>query len=158
MHPLRRFAVWMGRNPVTRRILPSLLPRVDRALLRLAGGHAHIAPYPTLFLTTRGRRTGQPRVTPLLFVEEGGRLAVVATNLGRPRHPDWSANLLADPHATVQIAETVRPFRARLAAGRERERYWRRLVDLYPGYEQYEMTSNRAIRLFVLEPEGQDPS
>lgn len=158
MRPLRRLAVFLGRNPVTRRIVPSLLPRTDRALYRLSGGRAHIAPYPTLYLTTRGRTTGKPRITPLFYVEEGERIAVVATNFGRARHPDWSANLLADPQVIVDDGRAVGSYRARLAAGEEREHFWRRLVDLYPGYERYAAGTDRSIRLFVLEPEDHSPA
>jgi deazaflavin-dependent oxidoreductase (nitroreductase family) len=158
MHPLRRFAIWIGRNPITSRIVPSVLPRADRTLRKLTGGRGHLAPYPTLYLTSRGRKTGKPRVTPLLFVEDGDRLAVVASNFGRSRHPDWSANLIAEPRALVENGRVSGYYRARLAGGEERERYWRRLVDLYPGYGRYDAGADRTIRLFVLEPEGHDPS
>jgi deazaflavin-dependent oxidoreductase (nitroreductase family) len=151
---LRRFAGFLGTNPVTRWAVAWALPKADRLLLKTTAGRIHVAPFPTLFLTTRGRKTGKRIVTPLFFVAEGDRLAVAATNFGRPRHPDWSANLLADPWAEVRNGSDRGTYRARLAEGSERARYWERLVEVYPSYATYEEQAQRAVRLFVLEPDS----
>src|SRR5260370_7844603 len=77
---------------------------------------------PSLMLTTTGRRTGQSRCQPLLYTADGDGYVVVGTNWGLPTHPGWSANLLADPAATIEIRGRRIPAHATLAEGPERER------------------------------------
>jgi deazaflavin-dependent oxidoreductase (nitroreductase family) len=79
---------------------------------------------PMLLLTTTGAKTGRRHTMPLMYVLDGGRLLVIASNAGAPRHPDWYRNLSADPGVTVEFgAETYEATAAELE-GEERERVW----------------------------------
>jgi deazaflavin-dependent oxidoreductase (nitroreductase family) len=105
-----------------------------------------------LLLTTRGRRTGKLRTTPLCFLRDGDALVVVASNGGMDWFPSWWLNLLRDPLATVQVGRTRRAIRAREATPEERARLWARLTAIAPGYLTYEQRTSRTIPLAILRP------
>lgn len=149
----------VGSTRLARRFLgPRVLTRLDRVLHRLTGGRVIASDllFETLMLTTTGRRSGQPRATPLARLDLDGVPVVIASNFGRPAHPAWSLNLLADPHATIEEGGRARPVVARLLAPAEQERVWPQAVALWPGYETYRHTTDgiRDIRMFALEPSG----
>jgi deazaflavin-dependent oxidoreductase (nitroreductase family) len=106
----------------------------------------------TLLLTTTGRKSGQPRRTPVLYLEEGDDLVVVASNFGREHHPAWSSNLLAEPRAQVQIRDRERTVVARGATEDEARALWPRLLELYPAWDSYTERTDRDFRVFFLEP------
>lgn len=107
---------------------------------------------PMLLLFHVGAKSGQPRTSPLLYIPEGDDYVIVASKGGYPRNPAWFHNLRAKPDAAAQVGSTVRPVRARIATGEERERLWRRAVELYPPYAEYQKRTEREIPLVVLEP------
>jgi F420H(2)-dependent quinone reductase len=109
-------------------------------------------PVPICLLEHRGRKTGLLRTTPLVYLEDGDRVVVVASQAGRPEHPMWYLNLLADPEVTVQVRKHRRSMRARVAEGEERTALWERLVDLYADYDSYQSWTERVIPVVVLEP------
>ena len=94
---------------------------------------------PILLLTTTGRKTGRPRTILLHYVTDGENIVVVASNAGRPRHPLWWLNLEQNPEAEE-------------ASGDERKRLWRLAVETYPGYEEFQKTSDRQIPVVILRP------
>jgi deazaflavin-dependent oxidoreductase (nitroreductase family) len=103
-------------------------------------------------LTTVGRRSGKPRTTPLLYVQDGVDLAIVASYGGADVNPAWYLNLEANPSVEVQIRGTREQRRARTAGPDERERLWRKLADVYPSYDDYQRRTDREIPIVVLEP------
>jgi deazaflavin-dependent oxidoreductase (nitroreductase family) len=107
---------------------------------------------PICLLEHRGRKTGRLRTTPLVFLEDGDRVVVVASQAGRPEHPMWYLNLLADPDVTVQVGRRRRAMRARVADDAERAELWPRLVALYADYDSYQSWTNRVIPVVVLDP------
>jgi F420H(2)-dependent quinone reductase len=108
---------------------------------------------PVLLLTTVGRRSGQPRTAPVVYLAaEGGRLIVVGSNAGHRTVPAWSLNLEANPAAEVELGSDRRKVRARVAEGDERADLWRKVNDMYSGFDDYSARTTREIRLFVLEP------
>jgi deazaflavin-dependent oxidoreductase (nitroreductase family) len=107
---------------------------------------------PLLLLHHVGRRSGKRRVTPLIYVDDGGRLALVASAGGAAGHPAWFVNLRARPETEVEVRGERRAVRAREAEGDERERLWRRAVELYPNYAVYARRTGRRIPVVVLEP------
>jgi deazaflavin-dependent oxidoreductase (nitroreductase family) len=115
-------------------------------------GAAFRKPVPICLLEHRGRRTGKLRATPLVYLEDGERVIVVASQAGRPEHPMWYLNLLADPRVTVQIGRRRRAMRARVAEADERAVLWPRLVALYADYDSYQSWTDRVIPVVVLEP------
>ena len=106
---------------------------------------------PILLLTTRGRKSGKERTTPLMFTRDGDSLVLVASVGGAPRNPAWYWNLQGQD-ADVQIGSEHRRVRARDAEGEERERLWAEMVSLYPGYAEYQKKTTRQIPVVVLEP------
>jgi deazaflavin-dependent oxidoreductase (nitroreductase family) len=137
---------------------PLVVP-ADRLVARLTRGRVvALGLIPSLLITTTGRRSGQPRSNPLLYVPDGDAYVVIGSNWGRPEHPAWSANLLAEPAATVTVRGTRVPVRARLVDGAERDRLWRLLVAEWPAYQTYvRRAGGRDIRIFRLEPTPADP-
>lgn len=109
---------------------------------------------PILLLTTRGRKSGKQRVTPLIYLEDGQELAVVASKGGWPTDPLWYRNLQADPAVEVQVGPDVKTMTARTAIPDEREKLWPRLVKIYAAYDDYQSWSDRLIPVVILSPRG----
>ena len=109
-------------------------------------------PVPICLLEHRGRKTGKLRTTPLVYLQDGDRIIVVASQAGRPEHPMWYLNLLADPDVTVQVRNRRRPMTATVADEAERAVLWPRLVDLYADYDSYQSWTDRVIPVVVLSP------
>lgn len=124
---------------------------IDRWLVRTTRGRATIAwPLPRLQLTTIGARTGIARTTPLLYTRDGADWIVTASNWGRPDHPAWSANLIANPDASIELGSQHVEVRATLATGAERDRLWALVTAVWPAYQTYAQRSGREIRVFRL--------
>ncbi|MFG2003691.1 nitroreductase/quinone reductase family protein [Spirillospora sp. NPDC048911] len=107
---------------------------------------------PTVLMTYRGAKTGKIRKTPLMRVEHGGRYAVVASMGGAPTNPQWYASLLAEPLIELQDGTETRAYRARELSGDEKALWWRRAVDAFPDYAEYQRGTDREIPVLVLEP------
>ena len=108
---------------------------------------------PTLLLTSTGRRSGKPRVLPLIYKKVGTNYVIIASKGGAPKHPGWYLNLLATPDCHIQVAHDEIDATARTAKGAEREDLWRQLVEIYPPYEEYQQRAEeRIIPVVVLEP------
>ncbi|AXY50419.1 nitroreductase family deazaflavin-dependent oxidoreductase [Rhodococcus ruber] len=106
---------------------------------------------PVCLLTTTGRKTGQPRTVPLLFLEDGERVVLVASQGGLPQHPLWFRNIRADPRVTVQVRSRVRQMTARVATPEERSHHWPRLVAMYADFDNYQSWTDRVIPVVVCE-------
>ena len=104
-----------------------------------------------LLLTTKGRKTGEPRTTPLIYEEDGDRYVIVASQGGAPTHPGWYRNLAKDPNVELQVLDEVFPARARTAEGEERERLWKLVNQQWPDYDAYQTRTDREIPVVVLE-------
>ena len=124
------------------------------SVYQLTGGKVggKLGKVPVLLLTATGRKSGQPRTQPLSYTQAGDGYAVIASKGGAPQHPLWYLNLQANPLADVTVGRETRKVRARDTEGEERERLWRALADLYPGYDKYAKKTNRLIPVVVLEP------
>ena len=107
-----------------------------------------------LLLTTTGRSTGEPRTTPLIYAQDGDRYVIVASKGGAPEHPGGYRNLEKTPDGELQARDRVRPARARVAEGEERERLWRKANEVWPHYDEYAEKTDREIPVVVLEPAG----
>src|SRR5207253_6373861 len=104
-----------------------------------------------LLLTTRGRRTGKPTTTPLIYEDADGAYVIVASKGGAPEHPGWYRNLVKAPQVEVQIKGDRFAARARTAEGEERARLWQKLNDIWPHYAEYQTKTEREIPVVVLE-------
>jgi F420H(2)-dependent quinone reductase len=107
---------------------------------------------PVALLTTTGRKTGQPRVSPLLFLRDGDRVVLVASQGGRTNNPMWYLNLKANPKVSVQIKKEVLELTARDATEAERAQYWPQLVAMYSSFEDYQDWTDRVIPIVICEP------
>jgi deazaflavin-dependent oxidoreductase (nitroreductase family) len=105
-----------------------------------------------LFLHHFGAKSGVERISPLLYVEDGQNLAIIASKGGHVRNPAWFHNLRAHPDVRVEVRGEVRDVRARVAEGDERERIWRKAAKAWPDYERYKLRApHREIPVVVLE-------
>jgi F420H(2)-dependent quinone reductase len=131
-----------------------LVGKLNAPLYRLSGGRigGKVGRAPVLLLTTTGRKSGQPRTAPVLYLADGERFVVINTNAGNAKTPAWSLNLRAVPEAAVEVGRRRIEVRARLAEGEERAELWRRHMEQYSGWEYYESKLDREIGVFVLEP------
>jgi deazaflavin-dependent oxidoreductase (nitroreductase family) len=107
---------------------------------------------PTLLLTTRGRKSGEPRSVPLIYGRVGDRFVVIASKGGMPTHPVWYLNLEAEPECTIQVGKRTLNTRARVAEGEERALLWQQLAEIYPPYLDYQKATERKIPVVVLDP------
>lgn len=107
---------------------------------------------PVLLLTTRGRRTGKPRTTPLMRVEHGGRLHVIASAGGADTHPSWFTNLTAEPRVGVEDGASRFTARAVELDGAERDAVYATAVDRSEGFGEYQRRTERTIPVVRLEP------
>jgi len=107
---------------------------------------------PTLLLTTKGRRSGEPRPLPLIYGTAGNSYVVIASKGGMPTHPLWFRNLEAEPACEVQVGAKHFSARARVATGEERARLWQQLAAIYPPYLDYQKATERRIPVVVLDP------
>ena len=127
---------------------------LNRILYRASGGKVGgtMKGAPILLLTTSGRKSGKPRTMPLLYLEEDGRLVVVASSGGSPGHPAWFLNLQAHPDVDVQVGSEHRRLQARRAGIDEAERLWPAILERAPAYGKYRAKTTREIPLVLLEP------
>jgi F420H(2)-dependent quinone reductase len=131
--------------------------RAHTAVYRLTGGrvgHRVTRGAPVLLLDHVGRRSGRKRTNPLLYVEDGDDLVIVASKGGSHKHPGWWLNLRDHPRTTVQVGGERREVVARRASREEKERLWPRLVEIWPDYETYQRRTSREIPVIVLSPSG----
>jgi deazaflavin-dependent oxidoreductase (nitroreductase family) len=105
-----------------------------------------------LLLDHVGAKSGTRRTSPLLYVEDGEDLVVVASKGGFPKHPAWFHNLIANPDTTAQVGTERRPVHARVATPEESERLWPKADAAYSGYREYRARTEREIPLVILEP------
>ena len=107
---------------------------------------------PTLLLTTKGRKSGEPRALPLIYGPVGDGYVVIASKGGLPKHPIWYLNLEAHPECDLQVGAERVAARARVAEGEERERLWKQMAAIYPPYNDYQARAGeRTIPVVALD-------
>ncbi len=106
---------------------------------------------PMLLLTTTGARSGQSRTSPMMYVADGNRLLVIASNVGASIHPDWYHNLVAHPEVTVEVKNETYKATAIVTEGAERERLWASIIAQYPFFTDHQAKTTRQIPVIALE-------
>jgi deazaflavin-dependent oxidoreductase (nitroreductase family) len=142
-----RFGGWMALN-VANKVDPHLM-RASRGLLKLPSGT------PTALLTHTGAKSGKKRTTPLVYFTDGPNVILIASQTGKPKHPAWYHNLMANPEIELWASGRGGSYRARQAEGEERARLWKLACQLYPGYDDYQRkadAASRRIPVVVCEP------
>lgn len=107
---------------------------------------------PTLLLTTKGRKSGEPRIAPLIYGEYESGYVIIASKGGSPKHPLWYLNLDADASCEIQVGAKHLVAKARVAEGAEREKIWAQMIEVYPPYIDYQQNTERQIPVVVLDP------
>lgn len=143
-------------TPVTEFFAPRM-KGIDSFFLKITNGRTtateFFVAFPTVWVTTRGARTGKPHTVPLIGIREKGCYIVFASNFGRSIYPAWYYNMKANPEVTLVVDGVRISYLAREVNGREREAYWRKALEVYPGFAAYENRAHRGkIPVIILEP------
>jgi deazaflavin-dependent oxidoreductase (nitroreductase family) len=109
---------------------------------------------PCLILRTKGRKSGEPKLAPLIYGADAGGYVIVASKGGAPSHPAWFLNLEADPKVGFQVVDQKFEGVARITQGAERERLFAMMAKVYAPYIAYQEKTSRQIPVVVLEPQG----
>ncbi|HEY0119381.1 MAG TPA: nitroreductase family deazaflavin-dependent oxidoreductase [Cellulomonas sp.] len=151
---LRRPVAWLSRTRLFRAVGPRVMPTLERATRRLNRGRTPLsgALVPSLVLHTTGAKSGEPRRTELMYCPDGDQMLVTGSNFARGTHPAWTANLLANPAAAVDVKGRRVEVTAALVPPEEREATWALLERNWPGYRGYERAAGRELRIFRLTP------
>jgi F420H(2)-dependent quinone reductase len=131
------------------------MSRLNTLAYKVSGGKVggtFLQGAPVALLTTIGRKSGEPRVSPLLFLRDGDRVVLVASQGGRASNPMWYLNLKANPKVTVQIKREVLNLTARDATEDERAQYWPQLVAMYSSFDDYQSWTDRVIPVVICDP------
>lgn len=142
-------------NPQVKDAIGRVVMALHRTAHSLSGGRlgSSVMGMPVLFLTTTGRKSGEPRTTPLTYpVRDGDQIVLVASWGGDDRHPQWYRNLQADPKVTAKVDGQTRAYTARTATPEERADLWPRIVAAYKGYADYQKNTEREIPVVLLTP------
>lgn len=107
---------------------------------------------PMLLLHTTGAKSGQERVSPIVYQQLDGAWAVFASKAGAPTNPDWFHNLVKDPQISIEVGSETVEVTARVAEGDERERIWTAQKEAMPGFAEYEAATTRQIPVVILDP------
>ncbi|HSJ70145.1 MAG TPA: nitroreductase family deazaflavin-dependent oxidoreductase [Acidimicrobiia bacterium] len=131
------------------------LSRLHAIAYRVTGGMIgrRLADNDMLLLTTEGTVTGSDHTIPLLYLRDDDRLIVVASYGGRPDHPQWYRNLVANPEATVRIGRTTATVTASTMEATDRARWWPVIVEAFADYATYQSRTEREIPLVWLDPD-----
>ena len=148
---------WMafGRSRPGTVYIKKVSPKLDPILLRASGGRvSSILVLPLLLLHTTGAKSGQPRVTPLVYFTDGDRVVLMASNYGGQKAPAWYHNVRAHPEVTLEAGGVRARYRGEEATGEERERLWEMAKRVAKNYENYEnLTAGiRQIPVMVFTP------
>ena len=109
--------------------------------------------FPTLLLTTSGRKTQQQYTTPLIYGRDLNNYIVIASQGGRPTNPSWYLNLKKKPKVKLQVVANIFQAIATDAEVAEYDRLWRLMREIYPPYDDYKLAASatREIPLVILQ-------
>lgn len=130
------------------------MSRANTWLYQTSGGRlgdTFLQGAPVALLTTTGRKSGQARVNPLLYLRDENKVVFVASQGGRTDHPMWYLNLKANPAVSVQIKDEVLALTARDATETERAQYWPQLLEMYSSFDDYQARTDRVIPVVICE-------
>lgn len=132
-----------------------LMSIVNTWIFRASGGrlgNKFVGGAPVGLFTVRGRKSGKPRTTPLIYLRDGDNLVLVASKGGMSHHPAWYLNMQAHPEVEVELPDEKRSLVARRATDEEKAKLWPRLLAIYPDYDDYQARTDRNIPVVILSP------
>ncbi|MBD0861143.1 nitroreductase family deazaflavin-dependent oxidoreductase [Gordonia sp. zg691] len=147
-------------SPIVSKII-KLGSKANTALYKVSGGRVGgtwrigaglSKPAPVCLLTTIGRKSGQPRTAPLIYLRRGNAFVVVASQGGAAKNPAWYLNLRDNPKVTIQVGKDKHDLVARTATDAERAQLWPDLVDTYADFDTYDAWTDRTIPVVICEP------
>jgi F420H(2)-dependent quinone reductase len=130
-----------------------LMSRLNTWIYRASGGrlgNKFMRGAPVFLLVTRGRKSGEERTAPLIYIEDGDDFLVVASKGGMSHHPAWYLNLEADPQCAVEIGARRIPATATRLSAEEKRALWPRICEVYPDYDDYQKRTTRDIPVIRL--------
>jgi len=104
-----------------------------------------------LLLTTTGAKSGQPRLAPLAYLTIDGKTIIIGSKAGADTNPDWVHNLRATPQARIEVGTDAYDVTARELPPEERDEMYPKVVELAPGFGDYQAKTSRVIPLFELQ-------
>ena len=105
---------------------------------------------PLLLLHTVGRRSGKPRLNPVMYLRDGERYVVFASKAGADTNPDWYDNLQASPDVQIEVEDDTIDVHAEEINGLERKRLYERQASIYPNFAEYQSKTKRVIPVIAL--------
>lgn len=128
--------------------------KLNAAVYRLSGGRimGKMGASEICVVRMQGARSNTWRDVPLMYVPHGEGVILVASLGGAPKNPVWYHNLVAHPDIEVQIKQSTRRLRARLASSDEKAAVWSKCVAAYPAYTDYQKKTTRDIPVFICDP------
>ncbi|CQD09688.1 cell entry (mce) related family protein [Mycobacterium lentiflavum] len=108
---------------------------------------------PVLLLHSKGARSGEERVSPMMYLADGQRYLVFASAAGADRNPAWYHNLVAHPDAQIEVGDDLIDVRAVELHGDERDQKYAIQASRYPGFADYERKTTRTIPVLALIPQ-----
>lgn len=104
-----------------------------------------------LLLHTKGAKSGQERINPVAYTEDGDNLVIIASKSGAPTHPDWYHNILANPQITVEVGTEKFEVNVNVTEEPERTRLYNQMATIMPGFADYKSKTTREIPVLVLK-------
>ena len=151
--PLKRGLMRVGISKPGTWYVKKVSPKVDPALARLTKGRVSSIPMlPILLLHHVGAKSGQPRVSPLVYFTQGDDVILMASNYGGKKHPAWFHNVKANPEVTLEARGRKGRYRAKVPEGAQRDRLWELAKSHSIAYSRYESITDRRIPVVMLSP------
>jgi deazaflavin-dependent oxidoreductase (nitroreductase family) len=146
---------WTKREERVGSAAVKVMSKVNTWVFRVTGGRLgarFVGGAPVLLLSTIGRRSGDTRTAPLLYLQDGEDYVLVASKGGMSHHPAWYLNLEKNPQVEVEIGSEKKTMVARRASPEEKAALWPRLVAMYPSYDDYQARTDRDIPVVIVSP------
>lgn len=146
---------WTKREERVGSAVVKAMSKVNTWVFRVTGGKLggrFVGGAPVLLLNTVGRRSGETRTAPLLYLEDGEDYVLVASKGGMSHHPAWYLNLEENPQVEVEVGGQKKAMVARRASPQEKAALWPKLVAMYPSYDDYQARTDRDIPVVIVSP------
>jgi deazaflavin-dependent oxidoreductase (nitroreductase family) len=135
-------------------LMTKLFTRTNAFVLQITNGRlgSRMGKQSVLLLHTIGRKSGQPRTTPLSYYRDGKNYLIVASNWGQDAPPNWLSNLIQQPRVSIQVKNTSLQVEARQAEGQDYERLWALVTSQNAQYLEYQKMVSHPIPIVILTP------
>jgi deazaflavin-dependent oxidoreductase (nitroreductase family) len=148
--------MWLPMSKTGAWVFSKTMHGLDMLVFKLSGGKntatSIVVGFPMIVLTSKGAKSGEKRSVPLIGIPNGkDKIIVVASNWGQKHHAGWYFNLMKHPQCEVTVNDKTEKYTAHETKGAEREKLWKKAVEVYKGYDLYKVRAGREIPVFLLE-------